>query len=187
MTQIKIIFSNLIKNTRKLLKKLTEGVGTFDQYQKQQVYKLLAIHRDYVELRVLQKKLDCFHHGWCTFKSIDRTEKRWLNDFDFKSCIKRVSSLFSEDYTHLFWIIYNSKETKYGNFDNTDFIINNDNILTYLQISLGYRMTINEIKEFILQEWNFGQEWNEDDYSDDNEVQADLEIGKNLNKSRYVI
>ena len=189
MTQVKIIFSNLIKNTRKLRKKLRENPQNFDQYQKEQIDKLLSIHKDYVNLRKLQNKLDCFHHGWCYFESIDRSEQKWLHDFDYQTCIKRISSLFSEDYTHLFWIIYNSPQTRYGDFDDPDFIVTNDDILTYLQISLGYRMSINEIKEFVLQEWHFGDVdgLNEDNYSDENEVEAELEIGKILNKSSYVI
>ena len=50
-------------------------------------------------------------------------------------------------------------------------------------------MSINEIKEFVLQEWYFGDVdgLNEDNYSDDNEVEAELEIGKKLDKSAYVI
>lgn len=189
MTQVKIIFSNLIKNTRKLIKKMRENPEKFDKYQTEQIDKLLSLHRDYYNLRKLEDKLDCFHHGWCYFDSIDRTEKKWLHDFDYQTCIKRISSLFSEDYTHLFWIIYNSEQTKYGEFDDPNFIVKNNQILNYLQISLGYRMSINEIKEFVLQEWYFGDVdgLNEDNYSDDNEVEAELEIGKKLDKSAYVI
>lgn len=189
MTQVKIIFSNLIKNSRKLNKKREENPAKFNQYQSQQLDALITIHNDYVNLRSLQKKLDPFCHGWCHFEEIDRTEQKWLNNFDYLQCIKRVSSLFSEDYSHLFWIIYNSPQTKYGDFDDPDFIVKDDSILRYLQISLGYRMTISEIKEFVLQEWHFGEVdgLNEDNYSDENEVESDLEIGKSLKASKYVI
>ena len=187
--QVKIIFSNMIKNTRKLLKKMRANPDNFDEYQKNQIAQLYKIHKQYVSLRKLKKKLDCFGHAWCRFEEIDRTEKKWLHDFDYTQCIKKISALFSEDYSHLFFIIYNSSETKFGEFDHPDFIIKNDSILTYLQTSLGYRMSKKEIVEIVVHEW-FSDNidgLDSDYYDDENNVESHLEIGKSLKNSEYVI
>ena len=66
-----------------------------------------------------------------------------FNDFDF------------EQITELFWFIYNSKETLFGEFSNPKFITENPKKVNYLVKSMQNRLNGHEIKKFIEKEWHY--------------------------------
>lgn len=55
--------------------------------------------------------------------------------------------------TQLFWLIYNSKETFYGEFSNPKFITENKQTVKYLVKSLNNQLNANEIITIIQQHW----------------------------------
>lgn len=55
--------------------------------------------------------------------------------------------------TKLFWLIYNSKETLWGDFKNPKFVTENAHIINYLVKSLHHQLSPNEIIQFIEQQW----------------------------------
>ena len=57
--------------------------------------------------------------------------------------------------TQLFWLIYNSKETLWGEFTNPKFITKNEKILNYLVKSLNNELSANEIIKFLEKEWHY--------------------------------
>ena len=64
-----------------------------------------------------------------------------VKDFDFEKMAK------------LFWLIYNSKETLWGEFKNPKFITENPQIINYLVKSLNNELDADEIIEFINHQW----------------------------------
>ena len=152
-TQVKIIFALHIKNTRSLFRKYNLNPENFTAQHKNLIDEIEIIHREYLELNVLRNRLDPFGHGWLWWNKIDRTLDKWFKGCKSETCIKSVSRILSTDYTQLFLLIYNSAKTKYGKFDNVDFILKNPKLLSWIQRQMQYRMTISEIKTIIYKEW----------------------------------
>ena len=188
-TQVKLLFSIMRKTTLTLINKLKKIPNQFNDEFKQLINEIRNIHEDYITLRVFSGvNIDKFNHAIVWFNHIDRSLETWLKGFNHESCIKRVSTLNSLDYSHLLWVIYNSEETKYGQFEDIGFIINNQQLLRNLQRTMKWRMTIDEIKEFLVKEWNCSEEdelnffMDNADELDDN----DYEIGKTNRLNMYV-
>ena len=190
-TQIKIIFALNIKNTESLFRKYEKNPGNFKQRHINLMNEINKIHEDYIELNIMREKLDDFGHGWLWWRKIDRTENKWLKGIKYDQCIKRVSKLLAPDYTLLFSIVYNSKFTKYGNFDHVDFILKNNEILKKIQRKLHYRMSITEIKTIVYKEWTasadlqFEEIFDIKDESEDELLEIPKCAGKKSKKHKY--
>lgn len=188
-TQVKLLFSVMRKTTITLLNKLKKIPNEFNEKYRKLLIKIQNVHEDYITLRVFSGvKIDEFNHGIVWFKNIDRSLQTWFRGFKYESCIKRVSTLNSLDYSHLLWVIYNSEDTKYGQFDDIAFIVNNEKLLRNLQGAINWRMTIDEIKDFVVKEWNCSDAeelsyfFDDADEFDDN----DYEIGQTTKMDTYV-
>ena len=190
-TQVKMIFALFIKNTKSLFDKYKKNPENFGYQHKKLMDEIKQIHTDYRELNEIRNKLDKFGHAWLWWPKIDRSLDKWLKGVDAQDCIKRVSRLLPSDYTRLFDIVYKSKETKYGRFDNVDFILKNQKKLKFIQRQLYYRMTIAEIKSIIYKEWTASPELEFDEIFNikHQEKESLLEIpkcaGKKSKKKRY--
>ena len=195
--QLRIIFSNHIRNTAKLLKKYNENEANFKDHHISLIRQIQKIHDDYLGLNKLEYKKDRFGHGILYFPGIDRTLQEWYKGFRQEECTKRISPLFAEDFTLLFWLIYNSEQTKYGKFDDVSCLISDKRIIDYLYDALGHRMTEIEIKSFIIKEWNRTPEQEMEElidqmYTNGSAAEADdhsktHELGKKDPQNRYVV
>lgn len=189
-TQVKLLFSIIHKTTIKLTNKLKKCNGrSWTNEHKRIVEEIKNLYEDYISLKIFSGvSVDDFNHAIVYFENIDRTLQTWYRGINHDTCIKHVTSLNSLDYSHLLWVIYNSAETHYGDFDDVKFILNSDKICRNLQRQVHWRMTIDEIKQFIHKEWN--SDFNQDlhyffDNADAND-DKDYEIGKNNTINTYV-
>ena len=189
-TQVKLLFSIMRKTTIVLLNKIKKIPNKFNSKLRALINEIHSIHQDYLTLRLFTGvDVDDFGHGIVWFANIDRSLQTWLHGFNYETCIKRVSGLNSLDYSHLLWVIYNSEETKYGQFNDINFIIDNNKLLTNLQRCVNWRMTIDEIKCFIIKEWNCDYADQSSYFFNDDADQIDdddYEIGMQKNIDTYV-
>ena len=184
-TQVKMIFALFIKNTKSLFRKYKKNPENFSPRHKALIHEINQIHIDYRELNEMREKLDEFGHGWLWWPKIDRTLDKWLKGIKAQECIKRVSRILASDYSRLFLIVYNSKETNYGRFEDVDFILKDKKKLKWLQRQLYYRMTITEIKTIIYKEWTASSELEFEEIFDikpEEEKEELLEIPKSPGK-----
>ena len=184
------------KTTIVLLNKIKKVPEKFNSKFRALINEIHSIHQDYLTLRLFTGvDVDDFGHGIVWFDNIDRSLETWLHGFNYETCIKRVSGLDSLDYSHLLWVIYNSEETKYGQFNFFNFIIKNNKLLTNLQRCVNWRMTIDEIKRFIFKEWNCDSSdptsyfFNDDDADeiDDNDYEIGMENSIHTYVQQYII